>query len=75
MKLNYKIVSLSEGTEEYLSAIEVRLKVASKMLGMSDSSLKKSNIPCTRTIGGHRKYNLMSIIELTTALTSKVQKS
>ena len=75
MEIKYKKVNLSEGTEEYLSKIELRLKEASRMLGMSESSLKKSNIPCTRTLGGHRKYNLMSIIELTTALTSKVQKS
>lgn len=71
MEIRYKRVSLSEGTEEYLSKIELRLKEASKMLSMSESSLKKSNIPCTRTLGGHRKYNLMTLIEITTALTSK----
>jgi len=69
LKLIYKRVSISEGTEEYLSKIELRLKEASIMLGMSESSLKKSDIPCVRTLGGHRKYNLMTIIDITTALT------
>ncbi len=70
-KIQYKTVRLSNGTEDYLSTLEVGVKDASNMLGMSMSTLKNSNIPCEVTEGGHRRYNLMNIINIVNKLIGK----
>ena len=64
---------MSEATEEYLGTFSVGVKKASEMLGMSESTLKKSKIkiPHTLTLGGHRRYNLMNLVDVITALTDK----
>tara|TARA_R100000152_G_C6607103_1_gene62222 strand:+ start:215 stop:490 length:276 start_codon:yes stop_codon:yes gene_type:complete len=69
LKINYRKVSLSEATEEYLNSLKVSTKVASKMLGMSTTVLKRIDIPHERTKGGHRRISLMTIINITTKLT------
>ena len=62
---------MSEATEEYLGTFSVGVKKASEMLGMSESTLKKCKIPHTLTLGGHRRYNLMNLVDVITALTDK----
>ena len=71
MKLKYRKVSLTEATESYLRNFKVGVKIGSAMLGMSESTLKQSDIPCTHTGGGHRRYNVMDLIDIATELTKK----
>ena len=70
-KIQYRTVSLSKDIETYLAKLEVGVGETSAMLGMSESSLKKSNIPCRVTTGGHRRYSLMGVIDIVTKLTEK----
>ena len=71
MKLKYRKVTLTSATEQYISTFQVGVKKASDMLGMSESTLKHSAIPCTHTGGGHRRYKVIDLINIATELTKK----
>jgi len=53
----------------------VGVSYAAKFLGMGETSLKISKIPCRKTKGGHRRYSLREIINIITILTDSEQQN
>ena len=74
-KIKYKTVRISDSLLDYLETREVGVSYAAKFLGMGETSLKISKIPCRKTKGGHRRYSLREIINIITILTDSEQQN